>query len=320
MLATLRIFEKITNNLLSCGLTELVNQNYHWFTISNNNTKRRNNMNGLKIIRTKCNFTIGEIADILNVSRQLVSAWENSRKEISPKRLRQLSEFFGIDECFFGKITEEQIQQLNEKAMFLFRYHDKDIFKYRPDEDVKDINRVMVYFRNNEETSLSEEYNKLKKQQENTVERIDMFIGKKLGHMESEMMRMSNYTKIYGEFAELIESIDEQKSHLKVPYRFEIIDVLDAVRLAFGLLDEETVSKYHKSEYFLGRDSDYIFKLAEIIRNHWTPIKDYHENFRANFGKNRPPQNSNPLPNVEVQIEQMEEKHRQWKESNKLNS
>ena len=94
--------------------------------------------------------------------------------------------------------------------MFLFRYHDKDIFKYRTDEDVKDINRVMVYFRNNEETSLSEEYNKLKKQQENTVERIDMFIEKKLGHMESEMMRMSNYTKIYGEFAELIESIDEQ--------------------------------------------------------------------------------------------------------------
>lgn len=277
-------------------------------------------MNGLKIIRTKCNFTIGEIAEILNVSRQLVSAWENSRKEISAKRLRQLSEFFGIDECFFGEITEEQKQQLDEKAMFLFRYHDKDIFKYKPDETVKDISRVMVYFRNNEETSLSEEYNKLKKQQEDTIERIDSFIGKKLGHMESEMMRITNYTKIYGDFAGLIESIDEQKPHLKVPYRFEIIDVLDAMRLAFGLLDEETVSGYRKSEYFVGRDNDHIFKLAEAIRNHWLPIEDYHEKLRANFGKNLPPKNNNPLPSVEVQIEQMEEKQRQWRKNNTANN
>lgn len=277
-------------------------------------------MSGLKIIRIRGNLSINEIADILGVSRQLVSAWENGRKTISKRRSKQLSEFFGVDECFFGEITEEQKQQLDEKAMFLFRYHDKDIFKYKPEENIEDISRVLVYFRRNDETSLSEEYNKLKKQQEDTIERIDTFIGKKLGHMESEMMRITNYTKIYGDFAGLIESIDEQKSHLKVPYRFEIIDVLDAVRLAFGLLDEETVSKYHKSEYFVGRDSDYILKLAEIIRNRWTPIKDYHENLRANFGKNRPPQNSNPLPSVEVQIEQMEEKHRQWKESNKLNS
>lgn len=276
-------------------------------------------MNGLRIIRIRCNLSINEIAGILNVSRQLVSAWENSRKEISPKRLQQLSEFFGIDECFFGKITEEQIQQLNEKAMFLFRYHDKDIFKYKPDEDVKDINQVMVCFRNNEETSLSEEYNKLKKQQEDTIERIDTFIGKKLGHMESKMMRMINYTKIYGEFADLIESIDEQKTHLKVPYRFEIIDVLDAMRLAFGLLDEETVSGYRKSNNFVGRDNDHIFKLAEVIRNHWLPIEDYHEKLRANFGKNLPPKNNNPLPSVEVQIEQREEIQRQWRKNNAAN-
>ena len=110
-------------------------------------------MNGLKIIRIRCNLSINDIADILGVSRQLVSAWENSRKEISAKRLRQLSEFFGIDEYFFGKITEEQKQQLDEKAMFLFRYHDKDIFKYKPDETVKDISRVMVYFRKNDKTA-----------------------------------------------------------------------------------------------------------------------------------------------------------------------
>lgn len=276
-------------------------------------------MNGLRIIRIRCNLSINEIAGILNVSRQLVSAWENSRKEISPKRLRQLSEFFGVDECFFGEITEEQKRQLDEKAMFLFRYHDKDIFKYKPEENIEDISRVMVYFRNNEETSLSEEYNKLKKQQEDTVERIDTFIGKKLGHMESEIMRITNYTKIYGEFTDLLESIEEQKLHLKVPYRFEIIDILEATRLALGLLDEEKVKGYRKSEHFVGMDSEYIIELSEMIRNHWIPIKEYYENLRANFGKNQPPKNNNPLPDVDVQIEQMEEKQRQWRKNNTTN-
>ena len=278
-------------------------------------------MNGFKIIRTKCNFTIGEIADILNVSRQLVSAWENSRKEISAKRLRQLSEFFGIDECFFGEITEEQKQQLDEKAMFLFRYHDKDIFKYKPEENIEDISRVMVYFRKNDKTSLSEEYNRLKKQQEDTIERIDMFIGEKLGHMESEMMRITNYTKIYGEFTDLLESIDDQKHYLKVPYRFEIIDILDAMRLAFGLLDEEKVKGYHQSEYKVGMDSDYILELATIIKNHWTQMNDYHENYRKSIKKLISEKNNDKtLPSVEVQIEQMEEKQCQWRKNNTANN
>ena len=229
------------------------------------------------------------LVSILGFYYLFISDEEENIKEIIPQE----------------EITEEQKQQLDEKAMFLFRYHDKDIFKYKPDETVKDISRVMVYFRKNDKTSLSEEYNKLKKQQEDTIERIDMFIGKKLGHMESEMMRITNYTKIYGEFTDLLESIDDQKHYLKVPYRFEIIDILDAMRLAFGLLDEEKVKGYHQSEYKVGMDSDYILELATIIKNHWTQMNDYHENYRKNIKKLISEKNNDkPLPSVEVQIEQ----------------
>ena len=59
-------------------------------------------MNGLKFIRTRCNMSLNELADILDVSRQQVSAWENGVKTISQKRLRQLSEYFGVDEKFFS--------------------------------------------------------------------------------------------------------------------------------------------------------------------------------------------------------------------------
>jgi len=64
-------------------------------------------MNGLKFIRTRCNMSLNELADILDVSRQQVSAWENGVKTISQKRLRQLSEYFGVDEKFFLDISED---------------------------------------------------------------------------------------------------------------------------------------------------------------------------------------------------------------------
>lgn len=276
-------------------------------------------MNGLKIIRIRCNLSINDIADILGVSRQLVSAWENGKKSIPEKRSIQLSDFFGIDKNLFGEINEEQKTYIVEKAMFGHKYHGKEIFKFKPEDGVDDISKVMVYFRGDSEVSLSDAYDAAKRVKENTVDRIDGFIHKNKGeHMESEIMRITNYTKIYGEFTDLLESIDEQKTHLKVPYRFEIIDALDAMRLAFGLLDEEKVKGYHKSEYKVGMDSEYILELAAMIKNHWTQMNNYHENYRK---KLRPEKNNNkPLPGVEVQIEQMEEKQRQWRKNNTANN
>ena len=52
-------------------------------------------------------MSLNELADILDVSRQQVSAWENGVKTISQKRLRQLSEYFGVDEKFFLDISED---------------------------------------------------------------------------------------------------------------------------------------------------------------------------------------------------------------------
>ena len=40
-------------------------------------------MNGLTYIRTRCNISQSELADILQVSKQAISMWENGKKEIS---------------------------------------------------------------------------------------------------------------------------------------------------------------------------------------------------------------------------------------------
>ena len=39
-------------------------------------------MNGLRFIRTQCNLSLNDIATVLGVSRQMVSSWENGKKEI----------------------------------------------------------------------------------------------------------------------------------------------------------------------------------------------------------------------------------------------
>ena len=64
-------------------------------------------MNGLKFIRTRCNLSVAELADHIDVSRQIISAWENGTRGISSKNKQKLEAFFGIDSKYFGEISEE---------------------------------------------------------------------------------------------------------------------------------------------------------------------------------------------------------------------
>lgn len=89
-------------------------------------------------------MSLNELADILDVSRQQVSAWENGVKTISQKRLRQLSEYFGVDEKFFLDISEDDKEFIVSKALYRRQDNEKEVycfvkqgemaddFKYRP--------------------------------------------------------------------------------------------------------------------------------------------------------------------------------------------
>ena len=76
-------------------------------------------MNGLKFIRTRCNISLSELASVLFVSRQQISAWENGVKPISQNRLSQLSKYFGVDEKYFLNISEEDKEYIVSKAIFV---------------------------------------------------------------------------------------------------------------------------------------------------------------------------------------------------------
>ena len=70
-------------------------------------------MNGLKYIRTKCNYSQRALAEAMGVSRQAINMWENSKKLPSKERKEDLCNIFGIDNSdYFGELTVEQHQNL----------------------------------------------------------------------------------------------------------------------------------------------------------------------------------------------------------------
>lgn len=73
-------------------------------------------MNGLTYIRKLCNLSSCDVADILGVSRQAVSSWENG-KIIPEDRLKQLSNYFGVQENYFSEITDEDKEYLAQLPM-----------------------------------------------------------------------------------------------------------------------------------------------------------------------------------------------------------
>ena len=65
-------------------------------------------MNGLKIIRIQCNYSVSELAEETGVSRQMIRAWENGKRSISENRKIQLGEYFRIEPELIGEINEQE--------------------------------------------------------------------------------------------------------------------------------------------------------------------------------------------------------------------
>ena len=115
-------------------------------------------MNGLKYIRTRCNLSLSELADMIGVSRQALSSWENGRKDIPEQRVEQLAEFFGVNREFLGEISDEMKNELIDKAMFRYDENGKEYYRLRPQEGVTSLDQTRVsFFFDNSQKSEEEE-------------------------------------------------------------------------------------------------------------------------------------------------------------------
>lgn len=134
-------------------------------------------MNGLKFIRTRCNISLSELADVLGISRQQVSAWENGIKPISEKRLSQLSEYFGIDEKFFLEISEDDRAFLLSKGLYLRQDCNKEAYCFIKQGEVEEDAKYRPFSYPDFEESLDEQMTKAKKRKQESLQKIEEAIG-----------------------------------------------------------------------------------------------------------------------------------------------
>lgn len=71
-------------------------------------------MLGLKLMRLINEMTPEEVGKIVNITRPMISAWENGSRKIPEKRLYQLAEVFNVDPSFL--LQEVKVPDV-EKAL-----------------------------------------------------------------------------------------------------------------------------------------------------------------------------------------------------------
>ncbi len=273
-------------------------------------------MNGLKYIRIQCNLSLNELAEVLGISRQALSAWETNQKPLPEKRREQLAEFFGVDSRFIGEISDEDIQILQEKAMFSYMVKDKEIRLYRPKEGLKTLDRVYMTFADDSDITLDEQYARAKKRKLAVLDRADEVIRyfDRCGYIRDKTNVINRHCQIYETLNLLMADMVNKTVMKRMPYFDEIKAVLSAMMLAYGFMSEEEALESCAQKLNVGYDdSEWLLSLAQILKEHWEEkehtIGEIEKDFRASLKAQREQAAANPEPPqpIEVQIKEYED-------------
>lgn len=276
-------------------------------------------MNGLRYIRTRCNLSLNELADFIGVTRQALSSWENGRKDIPENRKEQLADFFGIDKAYLGEISEEEKKYLIEKAMFRYKNNGKETYRYKPHEGLTESERI--FFLNDSEISLDEEYVLARKRKNETLDKIDDIIqwSGKAGSITSQIVCINRGCLVYDMVSDLFEHMRGQEPLMKMPFFYEMVNVLKSMLIAYGLMEKDELKFIDdRSNYCYDEDGEWIIKLADQIKEHWETEKDfivkYNEKVKRKIREEREA-NKDTEPermSIEERIAKAEEDNRQF--------
>lgn len=239
-------------------------------------------MNGLKYIRTRCNLSLSELADMVGVSRQALSSWENGRKDIPEQRLKQLAEFFGVNREFLGEISDEIKNTLINKAMFRYDENGKEYYRFKPQEGVTSLDQTRVsFFFDNSQKSLDEEYILARHKKQEILEVIKNIIEwtENAGSISTQIICINRGCYVYGMINEMMEEMKKKDAHLKMPFFYELVDVWKAMLVAYGIMDKEEISDFDRRTAYCGEDGEWILELSEQIKAHWDAEYAYYKKY-----------------------------------------
>ena len=224
-------------------------------------------MIGLRYIRTKCDLSLSDLAKKLHVSRQMVSAWENERKDIPENRLQELSEIFGIEKKYLGVITDEMKDEIESRPVYLV--YESPEPEYRFDDangGQEALWPVSIY------QSLTEKYIETKKKRQDLLDTIsrDLTFEEYHKYIYDEISMIENMSFFYECTHKIISLYQDKYRNYRVVYRCEAMAMFDAMMIALGIEDKDRLANIEADDSFwVKEDVAFARNLAEQIKDHW---------------------------------------------------
>ena len=231
-------------------------------------------MNGLKYIRTKCNYSQRALAEAMGVSRQAINMWENSKKLPSKERKEDLCNIFGIDNSdYFGDLTVEQHQKLEELPIYrIYSGGQSERFTFKPIKPDNVRYRAKRLLPNNdEELSLDEKCALKRLELKTLLDDISNYaVEKDVKNSFDNLSALNRTLHIFGQTLDIAKEARGKHPEYVMVYFYTILAVLDAMSISFGNVDESDVMNQDFIEE-LKKWYDYrefAVELSKMITNH----------------------------------------------------
>ena len=253
-------------------------------------------MNGLKFIRTRCNISLSELADILDVSRQQVSAWENGAKPISQKRLGQLSKYFGVDEKYFMEISDDDKEFIISKGLYRRQDSEKECYSFIKLGEIEENYKYRPFSYPDFEKSLDAQLIQAKKKKKDTfdsIERVMVYFGKPDKIIE-EIMAINRGCKVYDTLTTYMNQMPNEAPGMSMIFYNMVRNVLFALLIPQGLMTKEELEKelQYEKGMPLYDDTSWIFEQAEIFKRKYDEKREIVEETHIKIKEARKNQNT----------------------------
>lgn len=227
-------------------------------------------MNGLKYIRSRCNYSQRALAEALGVSRQAINMWENSKKSIPKERQNEICILFGLnDVSLLGEISDEMVNQLEQMPIYRIMYNEQvERFAFKPIEsdDFKFQTAHYTSLLTRDMLILDDKCSLKRAALKTLFEEITIFSEVCKTHNSYDNLSLLNrIINTFGNTFDLYkECFDKPNAHRMVYYDV-LLAVLDALNISFGLTTKEDLLNMHID--FVGERSKALYDYRKFSVN-----------------------------------------------------
>lgn len=205
------------------------------------------NMNGLKFIRTRCNYSQAALAEQLNVSRQAINMWESSKKSLSEKRKKELMLFFGLENSdWFCEIDNETVKKIQALPLYRVVGEASEHFHFSPHNEP-----MKIHFSADEEViiSLDDKCTLKRAELKKTLEAIQEYSENRgVKNSYGRMHRINIIQRILIGIFDAIKCTDTKKPNKKMMYIYTLFAIIDAINISYGNISIEDLPESNRSK------------------------------------------------------------------------